>query len=103
MKTTKTVSISGNLLKKPLKYILCPSEEFASGVWKVGISTISYTSAFTNIFVCCEISCNFVVAEKYNEDHEVETYEQPLVTIIMDTTKMKIRSHSLSTLNCNER
>lgn len=103
MSVIKTVSIKGNLLKQPFRYSLCPPEEFSFGLWSIAISSIAYSaSQATNIFISCEVSSNFVVAEKFNEQREVETYEQPLASFMIDTTKIKLRTQIFSIMNLQQ-
>jgi len=95
----KTVSIKGNLNKQPLRYSLCPPEEFSFGVWGISILSVAYSANQMNVITCCEISSNFVVSERYNAQHGIETYEQPLLSFLLDTSKVKLRIQNVGILS----
>ena len=98
MATTKSCLVSGNLTTKPLKYRLCPSDEFSTGQWSVAISSVAYASNETSK-LCCQISSNFVVAQKFSESLHVVTYEQPLTSCFIDTSKTARRIRQIHTSN----
>jgi hypothetical protein len=83
---TKSVIISGNLNRnQPLTYKLCPnSTEFSQGLWNVSIPSISYTCHQRNVNELCQISCNFVKSQRWNQN-EIETYQQPFGVFVLET------------------
>jgi len=81
MQIERSVTISGTL-KTGATYKLCPPDEFSTGNWFMCISSITF-NAKQAMSSCCEISSNFVVGQKYSNNYEVETYEEPLVTIFI--------------------
>ena len=85
----KSVIISANL-QKGLKYRLCPSTEFSEGVWNITISNIGYICNIPNYQEICEISCNVVKAQKYNETFEVQTYDQPFGIFVLESKKKTV-------------
>jgi len=79
MQIEKSVTIQGNLRNK-ISYKLCPADEFSTGEWFISLSSVSYDAKET-FSLCCEVTSNFVVGQKYSENFEVQFYEQPLATV----------------------
>jgi hypothetical protein len=85
----KSVIISGNLNKK-LFYKLCPNNEFSDGYWNISINTVAYSCRIANFNVLCELTCNLVRGQKYNDSFQVESYDHPLAIFLLETTKTTI-------------
>lgn len=97
MEVNKSVSIKGNLNHK-VSYNLCPTDEFSTGQWLIGISSIAYQSS-ESLNICCEVTSNFTVGKKFSKNLQVEDYEEPLATFFIDTSKnlRRIRQINQST------
>lgn len=81
MQIERSITIQGNL-RNQLTYNLYPADEFSTGEWFISISSVSYDAK--EVFsLCCEISTNFVVGQKYSKNFELQSYEQPLGTFII--------------------
>lgn len=73
----KSICIQGNLKNQPIKYKLCPSDEFSRGRWAVAIASVAFTSK-QNVNLCCQITSNFTVKQRYSKEDLVESFEEPL-------------------------
>jgi hypothetical protein len=85
--TIKSALLQGPI-KKKLVYQLCPSTEFSEGVWNLSIASVSYSTNNPDdkkdIF---SISCNVVKSQKLSSSNEIENYNQPLNTFLIETKK----------------
>ena len=81
----KSVVIYGNLQNDNLTYKLCPSSEFSEGVWNICISSLGYICK-TNVNELCEVSCNLVKSQKYNNNFEVESYDEPFTLFLLESS-----------------
>ena len=85
----KSVFIQGTI-KEKLVYQLCPSTEFSEGIWNLCLVSLSYSNTTTNdykgIFV---ISSNVVKSQKFSVSKEVENYDQPLNSFLLDSSLKK--------------
>jgi hypothetical protein len=91
--SVKSVIISGNLNQtNSLTYKLCPnSTEFSQGLWNVSIPSISFSCSTVNVKELCQFSCNFVKSQRWSQNNEIETYEQPFGMFLLETgTKTKL-------------
>ena len=84
--TIKSVIVSGNL-NRNLVYKLCPNTEFSEGAWNINIKTIAYSCLIPNFKELCEISCNLVKSQRYNDSFEVESYDQPFTIFVLESQK----------------
>ena len=80
----KSVIISGNLRNNKIVYKLCPVTEFSCGVWNIAIKGLSYNCKIDNYKEVCKISCNLVKGQKFNKYFEVQTYQQPFGSFILE-------------------
>jgi hypothetical protein len=90
----KSVLLKGRI-QQSVTYKLCPGTEFSEGVWNLSLLSLTYsviTSDQTNKEVF-SISCNQVKGHQFSSSNEVESYNQPLSTFIVD--------HKLKTKNVN--
>jgi len=76
MKKIKSVQLYGTL-KNGLSYKPYPVNEFSVSDWYIAIESATFESDI-DVTEILNITCNFVTAQKYNENSQVETYEQPL-------------------------
>jgi hypothetical protein len=85
--SVKSVILSGNLnVKNSLKYKLCPnSTEFSQGLWNISIPSISFSCHERNVKELCQVSCNFVKAQRWSQNNEIESYEEPLGMFLLET------------------
>jgi hypothetical protein len=87
----KSVILTGNLNQNRLSYKLCPVTELSEGVWNVTVCSIAYSCQIQNFEEFCEISCNLVKAQKFNDiSFEVETYNQPFGIFLLEEGKRTI-------------
>ena len=91
----KSIIISGNLQNDDLVYKLCPSTEFSEGVWNIAVIGISYSCDIRDVEELCEISCNIVKAQKYNNSFEVQSYNQPFAIFLLESKKSVIHFGSV--------
>jgi hypothetical protein len=69
-----------------VKYKLCPGNEFSEGNWNLSVISCSYsnldsTQINKELF---SVSCNQVRGQKYSAHHEVQSFNQPLCTVLID-------------------
>jgi hypothetical protein len=82
----KSVILSGNLKdKNSVKYQLCPSTEFSEGLWNISVASIAYTCRERNVKELCKVSCNLVKSQKFNNNQEVQSYQQPFLMLLLET------------------
>ena len=91
----KSVIISGNL-QNDLVYKLCPSTEFSDGVWHIAILGLSYSCNVQNFQELCEINCNVVKSQKFNNSFEVQSYDQPFVMFVLESKKTALKFGNFS-------
>jgi hypothetical protein len=85
----KSVLIQGKI-KEKLVYKLYPSNEFSEGVWNLCLVSISYsTDTNDNVKDIFSISCNVVKNQRFSESNEIEIYDQPLNSFLLDTSLKK--------------
>jgi hypothetical protein len=86
----KSVLLKGRLRDSanPVTYRLCPGTEFSEGKWNLSLISLSYNiienpqeQINKEVF---SISCNQVKGHKYSNSYEVESYNQPLSTFVLD-------------------
>ena len=83
----KSVLLSANLETNFLKYTLCPVNEFSEGVWNIAIKSIAFSCEIRNFKEICQISCNLCKAQKRNQSFQVQSYQQPFGTFVMQEGK----------------
>jgi hypothetical protein len=90
----KSVIIKGSI-KEKLVYNLCPSTEFSEGVWNLSLVSASFSAPVLNenVKAIFSISCNVVKSQKISSSNEVENYNQPLNTVLIDTSVNKNITH----------
>ena len=88
----KSVILKGKI-KDKIVYKLVPSTEFSEGVWNLSIVSVSYCIVtplnrqhVKDIF---SISCNIVKGQKLSASNEIENYNMPLNTFLIDTNLEK--------------
>ena len=69
-----------------LLYKLCPITEFSDGHWNLCVVSLFYNCRTTNIKDYFSVSCNLVKAQKFSNENEVESYQEPLVTFYLEST-----------------
>jgi hypothetical protein len=85
----KSVLVKGKI-KEKIVYQLCPSTEFSNGVWNLSLVSISYSTNTTdNVKDIFTISCNVVKNQKFSETNEIENYDQPLNSFLLDSSLKK--------------
>jgi hypothetical protein len=85
----KSVLIKGKI-KDKLVYDLCPSTEFSEGIWNLCLVSLSYsTNINENIKDIFSISCNVAKSQKFTATKEIETYNQPLNSFLLDSSLKK--------------
>ena len=81
----KSVLLKGRI-QQPVTYKLCPGTEFSEGIWTLSLISLTYSlidSQQTNKELF-SISCNQVKAQKISSSNEIENYDQPLTTFLLD-------------------
>jgi hypothetical protein len=89
IKYCNSVLLKGSI-KSKIVYKLSPSTEFSEGVWNLSLASISYsTSSTNNIKDIYSITCNVIKGQKFSVSNEVETYDQTLNIVVIDTSLQK--------------
>lgn len=81
----KSVLLKGRI-HQTLTYKLCPGTEFSEGIWNLSLVSLTYSlidSQLTNKEVF-SISCNQVKGQKISTSNQIENYDQPLATFLLD-------------------
>ena len=81
----KSVLLKGSI-KDFIVYKLCPITEFSEGTWQLSIVSLAYkvlpiVNEINDFFT---VSCNLIKGQKYSTSNEVENYELPLSTFILE-------------------
>jgi len=84
----KSVQIKGNLKinNGTLTYKPYPSREFNDTYKLIAIDSVGYISN-ENVNTICTLSCSFVKSQAYNTNFQISSYEQPLQSFVVNTTK----------------
>ena len=87
----KSVLLKGSI-NDYIVYKLCPITEFSEGVWQLSIFSIAYSvpAILNEINDIFSISCNLVKGQKYSILNEVENYQLPLTTFILQNKPSKV-------------
>jgi len=89
MRPHKSILLSGNLKTKPVEYRLCPNTEFSFGQWQIALCGLFFElkSEDINLNVFCTVSTNASVQDRFSKYGDVETYQQPFITVHLKLNK----------------
>lgn len=83
MESLKTVQLRGNL-KDLIQYNPYPVNEFNAPNWYVSLQSAAFRYK-KNIDIICNVSCNFSLGQKY-ENNRLVSYEQILQVVPLKST-----------------
>ena len=85
----KSIILGSNLKQGQLNYKPCPSNELQNFTC-LSIGSVS-TVTKEDVDISCTISCNFITSQRFNENSQIETFEMPLQSFLINSKKiMKI-------------
>ena len=81
----KSVLLKGRL-QRNLTYKLCPGMEFSEGLWNLSLVSFTYSLIDSQLTTreVFSISYNQVKGQKISNSNEIENYDQPLNTFVLD-------------------
>lgn len=100
MNVKKSVTLRGNLKDGKLIYRPYPSNEFIDVYSSLAIGSI-ISSSKIDIDTSLTISCNFIKSQKFNENYQVISYEQPLQSFQVNSKKLQLRNYPITWFSIN--
>jgi hypothetical protein len=96
----KSVLLEGNINiipEKKIVYKLCPGTEFSEGLWNLTVVSLSYNCQSVNeVKDVFSLTCNFVKGQKFSDENEIENYEMPLITFLLESVPNKSTKKNIS-------
>lgn len=97
----KSIILRSNLKKGQLNYKPCPSNELQNFTC-LSIGSVS-TITKEEVDISCTISCNFITSQRFNENSQIETFEMPLQSFLINAKKYQLSRFNFAWFSFNSR